>query len=386
MGTVRSFLALSVAIGHWGPFFGVVLINAQIAVLLFFLISGFYMSMIINEQYRHIDRWRRKFILNRILRIYPTYYVVLALMIVQFTVNNVENVFTIPSDDMDAGQRVLFMILNITLVGEDIISGLIPAYDSVQSSLIPQSWTLGSEFLFYFLAPFLVLATPRKYRAIVAALALSSLALRLAIFQFPEEIFRFLTGQAGVSEQISRRLVASDPGRYRFIPTTLVMFLMGYFSYLIYARLRDSDTARNVGKLLFILVIAAGVYYIVGFGELDSPLYIADKDSGLVWSLYLFALVATPFIFLATKNSRLDDFIGALSFPIYISHIFVKQFIGGNWHRISAVRPTENEMAIMVFLLTIALSILLVYIVERPIDSYRRRVSQRARRTFADAG
>ena len=369
---------MSVAIGHWGPLYGVVLINAQIAVLLFFIISGFYMSLIINERYRLLKNWRRKFILNRALRIYPAYFVVLALMIVHFTVNNVENPFTIPDPDIGPALNTLFAVLNITLVGEDVISGLMPLYDSVQRSLVPQSWTLGTEFLFYFLAPFLIFSTPRKYRAIVAGVALASLSLRLSIFHYPNEIFGFLNGRIGIGEDIARRLVASDPGRYRIFPTTLVMFLMGYFSYLIYLKVQGRRWAVPFGKILFAGLIAACGYYIIVFGKLDSPLYVLDKDSLPVWALYIFALFAMPFIFLATKYNRFDAFLGSLSFPIYISHIFIKAVLEGQWARFfDAPRPPEPVFMGIVLVSTIVFSILLVQLIEKPIDGFRRRISER---------
>ena len=58
MGTLRLLLALSVVHAHFSliesPFF----IQAGLAVIFFYMISGFYMTMIITEKYKLLgDGW-----------------------------------------------------------------------------------------------------------------------------------------------------------------------------------------------------------------------------------------------------------------------------------------------------------------------------------------
>ena len=50
MGLIRFLLAIAVIIVHSTPILGNNL-GADIAVLSFFIISGFYMAMILNEKY-----------------------------------------------------------------------------------------------------------------------------------------------------------------------------------------------------------------------------------------------------------------------------------------------------------------------------------------------
>lgn len=52
MGLIRLFLALSVVVHHLGserPFWWV---HAGVAVILFYMVSGFYMALVLNEKYR----------------------------------------------------------------------------------------------------------------------------------------------------------------------------------------------------------------------------------------------------------------------------------------------------------------------------------------------
>lgn len=48
MGTVRLLLAISVALGHFGGLFGYLMGPGRAEVAAFFIISGFYMSLVLN--------------------------------------------------------------------------------------------------------------------------------------------------------------------------------------------------------------------------------------------------------------------------------------------------------------------------------------------------
>jgi len=73
MGSLRLFLALCVAFGHFGMPLGFP--TSDIAVQSFFVISGFYMALVLNEKYGPGSYWL--FISNRLLRLWPTYLVIL---------------------------------------------------------------------------------------------------------------------------------------------------------------------------------------------------------------------------------------------------------------------------------------------------------------------
>ncbi len=75
MGTLRFILALSVAYGHLAV--PLSFPTADVAVQSFFVISGFYMALVLNEKYGAGSYWL--FVSNRLLRLWPTYFVVLIL-------------------------------------------------------------------------------------------------------------------------------------------------------------------------------------------------------------------------------------------------------------------------------------------------------------------
>jgi peptidoglycan/LPS O-acetylase OafA/YrhL len=82
MGFLRFILAITVVIAHSSPIFGFTFVGGQIAVQSFYMISGFYMTLILNEKYVGTNSSYKLFISNRFLRLYPIYGMVLLLTIV----------------------------------------------------------------------------------------------------------------------------------------------------------------------------------------------------------------------------------------------------------------------------------------------------------------
>src|SRR5258708_5802533 len=98
MGLFRLLFALSVVTAHSGPILGSSLIGGKMAVQGFFILSGFYMSLILKKKYSKKKNAYKLFITNRILRIYPTYFVVLFLSIIVyyiFFIHSINGVFTL---------------------------------------------------------------------------------------------------------------------------------------------------------------------------------------------------------------------------------------------------------------------------------------------------
>ncbi len=81
-GIYRYCLAFCVAISHlWGGMIGG---PAAYAVWGFYCLSGYLMTLILNEKYGFSPRGLAKFAVNRALRIYPAYYVVCVGMFLLF--------------------------------------------------------------------------------------------------------------------------------------------------------------------------------------------------------------------------------------------------------------------------------------------------------------
>jgi len=81
MGLLRLILAIAVVIAHTNSIFGLKFTGGLVAVETFFIISGFYMSMILDRKYTGKGSYIL-FLSNRFLRLYPMFWVVLLLIII----------------------------------------------------------------------------------------------------------------------------------------------------------------------------------------------------------------------------------------------------------------------------------------------------------------
>lgn len=322
MGSLRFLLALSVAYGHLGAFLGFPLVPGDTAVQSFFVVSGFYMSLVLNGKYGHAGYWL--FISNRLLRLYPVYLVVFAAAVF---------LAAPPVPQLDVLGWLYFVVSQVALFGQDAVmflavkSGAL-AFTSnfnqssgnlFEFSVVPQAWTLGIELWFYLLAPFFLRRSP----AVIISLFVGSLALRMAL--------QFWLGLSG------------DPWSYRFFPSELALFLLGAIAHRFDRR-----------SLIVAAVTVAVVLFINrsgGAGRLASVSFLAA------------AAVAIPWLFEKTQNMEADKFLGELSYPIYLVHILAGSLIAG---------------AVPALLATLAAAVALYLMIDRPIDRWRQSRLTRA--------
>lgn len=134
-GIYRWFLSLMVAYSHLGP-------NAShavgyYAVFGFFTLSGFLMAKILSETYLPKPHGLRRYLLNRFLRIYPIYWLVLLLAILLRI-----------ALDLPLPETIAQWISNAILFGLILPHGV-----RSEHIIIGPAWSLSTEFIFYLLIP-----------------------------------------------------------------------------------------------------------------------------------------------------------------------------------------------------------------------------------------
>src|SRR6266566_5553267 len=136
--------------------------NGLTAVHVFFIISGFYMALILIEKYAKSEKPYFTFITNRLLRIYPMYWIILLLMIyVDFSqiqsINIKDIVMSIPhaATHYLGDKKLVGTLSDITLlVRPDYFN--IDMFRAGGYPLISPAWSLVLELCFYLVAPVLV--------------------------------------------------------------------------------------------------------------------------------------------------------------------------------------------------------------------------------------
>jgi peptidoglycan/LPS O-acetylase OafA/YrhL len=228
MGLFRLLLAFSVVMAHGYEYFGAenwyftaytspIKIWSGSAVFAFFILSGFYISMIINEKYQHLPSGIRRFYINRALRLYPVHLTILGLYALFFAVAGMPSILL--GDFSSSVTRSLYaLIANPLILGVE----LLPLFHHEDWSLvIGPTWSLSLEMYFYLLAP-LVVTRPLKQ---LIGVTLAALALRAGFFFADAPLL---------------------PWRYFYFPTDLVFFLMGCCSYRLYQAIRHDSRAAKI--------------------------------------------------------------------------------------------------------------------------------------------
>jgi peptidoglycan/LPS O-acetylase OafA/YrhL len=354
MGLFRLLLALSVVIEHVGWLGRFRPLGARQAVETFFVISGFYMALILNEKYTGAGSYRL-FITNRFLRIYPAYWCVLVISIGVYLMKShghlVGGPLAIYHAHLRPGALAFLHAANLFIFGQDAVlflganaHGHLYFTANFQKTIpqlysfmyCPPAWTLSLELTFYILAPWLV----RRSAKFLSILILASLGLRV-----------FLRYGVGLTD---------DPWTYRFFPTELAFFLAGAIAYRMYRELKIHPPSEIQLRAWLIALLAAFFAY----QWIPTPARPAGQ-----WLFYLLAFFAIPRIFLLSKSSALDRYVGELSYPVYLTHFIVITFLQLVWYRMH----WTGGFGVTVVIATLAASMLLIQLLINPIDRLRQR-------------
>jgi len=354
MGLIRFLLATAVLISHAGPICGFKLMDSVIAVQCFFIVSGFYMSLILSEKYDGIKNYKL-FITNRLLRIYPLYFAILLLtfgcMALLYYFGH-QVAFFNTFEQTDSIGKIYAVVMNLSLVGQesalflgtnengtlqfmsDFTQSPLPVHNLL---IVPPSWSLSLEIMFYLIAPFIL----NRKLILVLGLIITSLGLRFYVYHLGYQ---------------------NDPWLYRFFPFELAFFLSGNLAYRWYKKIQHKPVNKEIWIVFGIIALMFAFHYLPGSYDLKKHLF------------YILFLIALPFVFHATKNIKTDRWIGELSYPIYLSHVLIFVIAIPIVH---FMLPNPEWNGILTLLMSILFSIAIQYVLLNPIEKFRAsRASQ----------
>jgi peptidoglycan/LPS O-acetylase OafA/YrhL len=353
MGALRFLLAIAVIFAHAGLFMGFGLVGGDGAVETFFIISGFYIALILNEKYIKANDSYQLFITNRFLRLFPLYWTVLILTVFcAFLIpgfNKTANLgglgqWRFYRHLLGSGNIVFLVFTNLVIFFQDALlymgwnvkTGSIfftakfwtttpPLYNFL---LVPQAWSLSIELMFYLVAPFLL---KRRFILMLVVLLVSW----------------------GLKIYFYHRGLNFDPWSYRFLPFELMFFLLGAFAYFFYNRFVHP---RSWPKLFNLTIYIGLIMITVFFSFFHFPFKLT--------AYYAIIVITLPFLFHYTKNFKIDRLLGELSYPLYICHILVLNII-----RSMGITRGQN---ILTVLGSVVLSVLLIKLIGNRVEKLRQ--------------
>jgi peptidoglycan/LPS O-acetylase OafA/YrhL len=348
LGFFRLLLACAVALAHGGidrqfefPYLS--LVSNVHAVRMFFVVSGFYMALVLDTTYSNLPM--SHFYTNRLLRLLPTYWIAallfLAISFFGFSNSLPQNVaWWAPSAHYFDGHPVAFVYLvvtNICLIGQDLAAFISLNHGAMGHDflIVPQAWSLGMELWFYMAAPFIVMLRSRS----LLILILIGVALRLEI-------------------ELSH--LPSWPWNQRFLLTEYVYFLMGILSY---RAMKADESTWTTSRAIGIVVLLFSPFIVFYVGWYD---YGRELDAANSVFIGMIAALVVPVLFNSTKYSKIDRLLGEFSYPIYLTHL-----------GIIMLYPQIKERPLLLLFAAFIASAIIVIFVERPIDRWRHLRTKR---------
>lgn len=327
LGGYRALLATLVLISHtsmWLPSWVGPLALGNVGVLSFFVLSGFVIAEACDVFYPGAPL---RFLINRFLRIFPTYWAACLVAIIVY------NIY--PHSDFNSNAYAIFANFSIVLAER---------LPSDELRLISVIWAVGIELRFYV-----------------------AIAILDYIDRFASSIRIVRPGQilftAGVIFQLVYFYTWSTDFSHFVVMRHAPFFVLG-FTYYRWLRYRQKATFWFVILGLLISIHSYSAYN-SPYGWSISTLY---TTLAFVLSLTLFAGLSRISKFSRTWE-RLDKRLGELTYALYLVH----------WPIVYAIDSSgvDGYLAFsLTFFISVIITILLILGVERPLfrwrDSIRR--------------
>ena len=323
LGAYRLLLALLVALSHNGV--EVAGLNpGVIAVIGFYLISGYVMTGLLRSHYATIGK-AGSFYLDRVLRLLPHYLVIAGITMAWFLATGTHTDYLrVAPTPIHVVQNLLIVPLNFYMFNH-----------ADEFTLIPPAWSLGAEVQFYIVAPFLLLARQSALRNI--ALAASGLVYAVASF--------------GV--------INSDWYGYRLLVGILFVFMLGSILYDLHQR--EEWRSRSWFLYLGVAAAATTLSLVLTYGGKIRLPYDRETLIGLVIGVAAINLLARR------PRRFVDDMLGNVSYGVFLCHYMVRwTFFNGH------VEGVASEIAFLA--ISVLIATILYNIVERPILAFRRNL------------
>lgn len=273
-GILRTLLALNIVLLH---IFGVPALG-NYSVHFFFVLSGFLMTYVMSENYNYDLNGFNNFWINRILRLYPIYWILLIicfLLIVFFPQAERGTMINLPLTIKD-------WLYNLFLIYPDRIP------TRIRPKVLPSSWALTNELFFYF---FISLGISKTRTRTFIWLLISAFYFVITYFYFN-----------------------MDNYRYGAIAAASLPFAIGAFLYWI----KDMRIFKVKLPIIFVFyglfIINAYLFSSVNSYTKEFSIYINFILSAFI----IMFLFHTKFI--DSRFKKVDTYIGRYSYVLYLSH------------------------------------------------------------------
>jgi len=353
---LRGLLALWVLLGHWGTTVALSfaplkadLWNVQ-AVDVFIILSGFVIALLLSRGPQDYVEYLQR----RWLRLWPTFIVVMAISLafMPYAQTVLEQ-----GGGVMRETRLEIMANSLHYFWQNILTHIFMLHGAVPNRFVPQgayafvgqAWSISLEWQFYIVAPFIMWALRYRHNKFVLAALIVSIALIIA------------------------------PSRYftpAYLGNKLHLFAIGALSFYLWQRMVNEGRWISLKHMRQITLAIIAVAAITRF---EALLGIA------VWAAALHIVLASRHPAQAKEgraaallNLRPVQYLGYISYPLYMVHFIVMLAVAGALHPL-ALPPAQFAAALLVLatLGSIAAAALLSVLVERPGMALAKRLKRK---------
>ena len=335
---VRAFAVGLVVLSHWWPTQGPALVGpiGAVGVIAFFVLSGFLITGILLQErpapgagvgagFTVLGR----FYARRTLRIFPAYYLLLALLWIA----------AVPDYREDIAWYLAYASNMLFFQAQHWVG---PA---------PHFWSLAVEEQFYLVWPLLVLFVPRRHLGtlILAAVACGPLSRGL--------LFAASDGSARAADFVE-------------VPVSSCLDCLGMGAWLAWCRVQGRvGWLRHPAWYAFVLANLASLWWFRHSATMACVLLF--KFNASVASLALVAGASTGFGGLAgwLLGNPVARYLGRISYGLYLYHLFIPKLYA--WLELPAYHPWVQGLGYLALLL--AITTLSWFGFERPLNRLKER-------------
>ncbi len=335
MGTLRFILALAVLWFHFIAVQNNFSLNGLIAVDAFFIISGFYIALILDSKYIHSSYWI--YISNRFLRIYPLYWIVYIATFVfifyshyssQINISNLIHYFIVQYPEPT------LLLKELTLI---IPRGYLTVY-SMHQPIVAPAWSLVVEVMFYITAPLFI----RRKTFVILSILIASFIIRyILLIQQNNTHAGYLLG---------------------FFPANMGFFCMGILAYRLF-----NKKIFIKSKKLFSFLIIFLLSQIVFWGFMPNIFFLSIPLREVIFFLTIFTVI--PTLFNITQRFSFDRLLGDLSYPMYITHLLILELF-----EYMKLNNYNYPLFIIISIFSILTTSYVLYkFIDRPLNTFRQK-------------
>ncbi len=348
MGIVRTVFALIVASVHL-----LTAGNGSFAVIGFFVISGYLMTLVMHSTYGYGLRGQISFVLNRGLRLIPMYWFVAALTLI--------SIFWIGNTEVKQYHAAIYVpqgfgevLSNLTLIfssfapieyfkkGPDIYNFIQYTPVDIVPRLVPPTWALTTEIFYY----------------VLICLGVSRTSFRVYVWIVISMAYYAFTYAHGFSWW----------HRYFPILAASLPFSIGSLIYFLKVESMRGGVRIALNPLTLLSLVLLNTFYAIDGYEVRFFINLA------LVALLVFSIASGERFPLVSK--KLDKSVGDLSYPIYILHWFVALVVSFVMfgHTVVDGTPEVYPTYFVSMAVIILLSIMMIMFIDRPVQKIRQTI------------